>query len=98
MVVVSLSIIACGNTGNTTTTGTGQNVISTSGTATTASAAGNIALKETVKIDFPNSITFNITASSSSSITQLRVHYIVDMQNVASVVSEGWAQFTRVRK
>jgi hypothetical protein len=97
ILVMSLSAVACGDTGKTPT-GNGQNVTSTSSTAATASAARNIALKETVKIDFPNSITFNITASSSSIITQLRVHYIVDMQNVASVVSEGWAQFTPGKK
>jgi hypothetical protein len=59
-----------------------------------AAAAGNITLNSTVQSDFPNTLTFNVTAHSSSNITRLRLHYVVLHQNFASVVSEGWAQFT----
>jgi hypothetical protein len=55
--------------------------------------AASINLTSSVQPAFPNSITFNVKAQSSSNITQLRLHYIVNHQNVASVVSEGWAQF-----
>lgn len=57
-------------------------------------AAAGISMSDSVKINFPNSITFNVHAQSDTNITQLRLHYIVDMQNYASVVSEGWAQFS----
>ncbi len=57
-------------------------------------AAPTINLTSSVQQSFPNSMTFNVKAQSSANITQLRVHYIVNHQNFASVVSEGWAQFT----
>ncbi len=59
-----------------------------------ASAASTITLNSSVQIAFPNSLTFSVTAQSSANITQLRLHYTVTHQNFASVVSEGWAQFT----
>jgi hypothetical protein len=59
-----------------------------------AAAADNITLSSSVQTNFPNSLTFSVTAQSSSNITQLRLHYIVVHQNFASVVSEGWAEFT----
>ena len=57
------------------------------------SAAG-IALNGTVQVSFPNSMTFNVKAQSDVNVTSLRLHYIVNRQNYASVVSEGWAVFT----
>ena len=58
------------------------------------SPASGINLSSSVQVSFPNSITFNVNAQSDASITSLRLHYIVDEQNYADVVSEGWAQFT----
>jgi len=59
-----------------------------------AAATAGISLTGSVQTDFPNSITFKIKAQSDSKITQLRLHYTVDHQNFASVISESWAQFT----
>lgn len=39
-------------------------------------------------------MTFNINAQSDVNVVDLRLHYIVHRQNLANVVSEGWAQFT----
>jgi len=59
--------------------------------------AADITLESSAKMSFPNSITFNVKAQSDANIVQLRLHYVVDMQNYADVVSEGWAQFTPAR-
>jgi hypothetical protein len=59
-----------------------------------ASPASGINLSSSVQVSFPNSITFSVNAQSDASITNLRLHYIVDEQNYAEVVSEGWPQFT----
>ncbi len=58
------------------------------------SSASGITLSTSVQISFPNSMTFNVTAQDDVSVTQLRLHYVVNMQNYANVVSESWAQFT----
>ena len=57
------------------------------------SATAGITLNSSVQISYPTLITFRIQAQSSDNIIQLRLHYIVDRQNYASVVSEGWAVF-----
>jgi Peptidase MA superfamily len=57
-------------------------------------AAAGISLSESVQISFPDSITFNVNAQSTTNITRLQLHYIVNRQNFAKVVSEGWPQFT----
>lgn len=59
-----------------------------------ASPESGISLSSSVQVSFPNSITFSVEASSDVNITNLRLHYIVDDQNYAKVVSEGWPQFT----
>jgi len=59
-----------------------------------ASPTSEISLNSSTQVSFPNSITFNVKAQSYSNITKLRLHYIVDEQNYAQVVSEGWPQFT----
>jgi hypothetical protein len=59
-----------------------------------ASPASEISLSSSVQASFPNSITFNVKAQSDAKITTLRLHYMVDEQNYAEVVSEGWPQFT----
>lgn len=56
--------------------------------------AAGITLNSSVQISFPNTMTFSIKAQSDVNVTTLRLHYIVHRQNFASVVSEGWAQFT----
>jgi len=60
----------------------------------TASPASGINLSSSVQVSFPNSITFDVEAQSDANITKLRLHYIVDQQNYAEVVSEGWPQFS----
>jgi hypothetical protein len=57
------------------------------------SAASGITLSSSVQISFPNSMRFEVKAQSDVNIVKLRLHYIVDRQNFASVVSEGWPQF-----
>jgi hypothetical protein len=59
-----------------------------------ASLASPISLTGSVQVSFPNSITFDVKAQSDANITKLRLHYTVDQQNYAQVVSEGWPQFT----
>ncbi len=59
-----------------------------------AEAASEITLIPSVQADFPNSITFHIQALSNSVINKLRLHYVVNRQNFAQVVSESWAVFT----
>ena len=56
-------------------------------------AASEISLAGIVQASFPNSIQFNINAQSDSSITDLRLHYIVEKQNYAAVVSEAQPVF-----
>jgi len=60
----------------------------------TASPVSGINLSSSVQVSFPNSITFDVEAQSDANITKLRLHYIVDQQNYAKVVSEGWPQFS----
>lgn len=50
--------------------------------------------QSSVKVDFPASFTFNITASSDVNITDIRLHYIVNRMDFARVVSEIVVQFT----
>ena len=57
------------------------------------SAASGITLESSVQVSFPTSMTFEVKAQSDANIVKLRLHYIVDRQNYANVVSEGWAQF-----
>jgi hypothetical protein len=48
----------------------------------------------TVSVNFPASITFNITAASDVNITDIRLHYIVNRMTFAQIVSEIVVQFT----
>ncbi len=52
-----------------------------------------ITLTSSAQVTFPTLMTFKVNAQSDAKLSQLRVHYIVNRQNFASVVSEGWAQF-----
>jgi len=47
-----------------------------------------------VEVNFPASLTFNITASSDVNITDIRLHYIVDRMSHAQIVSEIVVPFT----
>jgi hypothetical protein len=58
-----------------------------------ALAASGISLSSSTQTSFPSSITFKLSARSDANIVEARLHYTVDRQNAASVVSEGWAQF-----
>jgi hypothetical protein len=58
-----------------------------------AASSSNITLNSTVEISFPDTMTFNIKAQSNVNVTQLRLHYIVNKQKYAEIVSEGWAIF-----
>jgi hypothetical protein len=57
-------------------------------------ASSGITVNSSVQVSFPTSITFKVSAQSDVNIVKLRLHYIVDRQNYAQVVSEGWPQFS----
>jgi len=50
-----------------------------------------------VEVNFPTSLTFNITASSDVNITDIRLHYTVARMSHAQIVSEISLQFTPAR-
>jgi hypothetical protein len=50
-----------------------------------------------VEVDFPASLTFNITASSDVNITDVRLHYTVERMAHAQIVSEIPVQITPAR-
>ena len=56
-------------------------------------AASGITLSSSVSYTFPTLMTFDISARSDVEIIDLRLHYVVDRQNYASVVSESWIDF-----
>ncbi len=56
-------------------------------------AASSITLSSSVSYTFPTLMTFDVSAHSDAEIIDLRLHYVVDRQNYASVVSEGWVNF-----
>jgi hypothetical protein len=45
-------------------------------------------LDSTVEVNFPTSLTFNITAASNVNIVDIRLHYLVDRMTHARIVSE----------
>lgn len=58
-------------------------------------AAGGLAvLNSSVQLNFPASITFNISASSDVNITDIRLHYLVNRMEFVHVVSEVYLTFT----
>jgi hypothetical protein len=60
-----------------------------------AQADGGLTVTGTsVKVNFPSSITFNITAKSDTDITDIRLHYKVERMEHARVVSEVYIAFT----
>ena len=56
-------------------------------------APATISVTSSVQIAFPFSMTFSVNAQSDVNVVDLRLHYTVKRQNLAKVVSEGWAQF-----
>ncbi|MBN1188265.1 MAG: peptidase MA domain-containing protein [Dehalococcoidales bacterium] len=46
-----------------------------------------------MQVSYPSSITFEVQAQSDADIASLRLHYVTGYQNIADVVSEGWAKF-----
>jgi hypothetical protein len=48
----------------------------------------------TVSVNFPASLTFNITAASDVNITDIRLHYIVNRMTFAQIVSEITVEFS----
>jgi hypothetical protein len=65
------------------------------------SAGGSLSVTESsVTVDFPASLTFNISATSDVNITDIRLHYTIDRMHFADVVSEipvGFTPATRVK-
>jgi hypothetical protein len=60
-----------------------------------AQAAGGPAVQNSsVVLNFPGSITFNISAGSDVNITDIRLHYLVNRLEHARVVSEVYLAFT----
>jgi len=53
-----------------------------------------VILDETVELDFPQRIIFNLEANSDVDIVDARLHYQVIKRNYAQVVGEGWPDFT----
>ena len=60
----------------------------------TEAATSGITLTGSVESSFPNTMTFKVQAESDAPLKLLRLHYIVERQNVAQVVSESWPLFT----
>lgn len=51
-----------------------------------------------VMVNFPNSITISISAESDVNITDIRVHYTVERQSFARVISEAYVYFTPAKE
>lgn len=62
--------------------------------AAVSGAAGGAQVSVSTVIDFPMSITFDITASSASTINDIRLHYTVDRMKLAEVISEEIISFS----
>lgn len=61
----------------------------------TAAAADGITVTDNrVTVDFPMSIVFSIDAQSGDALTDIRLHYTVERQQHATVVTEAIAAFT----
>jgi hypothetical protein len=56
--------------------------------------SGLAILDSSASIDFPARIIFNISAGSGASITDLRLHYVVDRMEHAKITSEVYIGFT----
>ncbi len=50
-------------------------------------------LDNSAEADFPNKLHFNLSAESNASITDIRLHYTVDHESYAQVISEVYIEF-----
>jgi hypothetical protein len=57
-------------------------------------ASGPAVLNSSVEINFPGSITFNISTGSDVNITDIRLHYLVNRLEYVRIVSEAYLVFT----
>jgi hypothetical protein len=58
-------------------------------------SAGNIDCVYSVETDFPLKLQFELSAKSSSDITDIRLHYTVDHDSFADVTGEVFVEFSR---
>lgn len=59
-----------------------------------ASAADTLTVtNSSVKVNFPASITFSISAQSNTNITDIRLHYTVERMDFATIISEAVVDF-----
>ncbi len=64
-----------------------------------AQAQGELTIRSSsAEADFPMGLNFSISAQSSVSITDIRLHYKVDRMSYADVVSEAYLEFTPATK
>jgi hypothetical protein len=66
--------------------------------ASAQAASGLVISPALVTVNFPNSITINISAESDVNITDIRVHYTVERQAFAKVISEAYVYFTPAKE
>lgn len=50
-------------------------------------------LANSAEVEFPAKLSFNLSAESSSNITDVRLHYSVDRESYAQVTSEAYIEF-----
>ena len=55
--------------------------------------AGLTVLDSSAEAEFPNKLHFNLSAESNASITDIRLHYTVDHESYAQVISEVYIEF-----
>jgi hypothetical protein len=61
-------------------------------------ATGNATVSVTAEIQFPNNLTFNVSAQSATQINDIRLHFTVDRLKFAEVISEEVVSFTPSKK
>ena len=54
---------------------------------------GSRVLNSSVEVEFPSQLSFNLSAESDVSITDIRLHYTVDRQSFAQVTGEVYLEF-----
>jgi hypothetical protein len=68
------------------------------GPSLSAAQSGPAVLSSTVNVDFPARLVFNLSASSTAKITDVRLDYSVDQAGFARVISESVVAFTPATK
>lgn len=62
-------------------------------------AAGNPGITQSsVAVAFPDTLTFNVSATSSANISDIRLHYVIEGAALANVMSEVAVSFTAGKK